>query len=488
MSLGLSSKLNVLQYSPHDLGAEPDLAGPATSSTQHWVASRYTVRATAEDGRLVLWNTLSGKITVIKPENREAVLSLLTRRGFEAQEEGVVKYLVERGYLVRRGSDEYRQFQQRFGQQHYRNDMLELILMASEDCNFRCTYCYEDFTRGTMVPRVREGVKNLVRNRIGTLNRLFISWFGGEPLYGWDAVEDLAPFFVEIADEHEVPFNSHMTTNGYLLTPEVAEKLLAWRIRSFQITLDGLPEHHDHSRVARDGSPTFARIFDNLNHLARREDDFRVMLRVNFDQTNAGGLSEFVDMISDAFSDDPRFRLALKAVGKWGGPNDAELSVCGGDESARIYGEILAQARRQGLYFDTLRDITRLGSQVCYAARPYNFLIGATGKVMKCTIALDKKDHNVVGHITPDGDLVLDLDRMAVWTEPSFEKDGKCRKCVMLPSCQGISCPLIRIEHNIQPCIPTRMNFKSELLASLDAPGLEGRSVSVAGREQGMAG
>ena len=31
-----------------------------------------------------------------------------------------------------------------------------------------------------------------------------MSWFGGEPLYGWEAVEDLAPFFMEMADEHEV--------------------------------------------------------------------------------------------------------------------------------------------------------------------------------------------------------------------------------------------------------------------------------------------
>ena len=67
-----------------------------------------------------------------------------------------------------------------------------------------------------------------------------------------------------------------MTTNGYLLTPDVADKLFAWRIRNFQITLDGLAEHHNHSRVARDGSPTFERIFDNLKALALREESFHV--------------------------------------------------------------------------------------------------------------------------------------------------------------------------------------------------------------------
>lgn len=479
MSLGLSSKLNILQQSPHDLLPQPSLADSTVASSQPWVASRYTIRATAEDGRLVLWNTLSGKMTVIKPEDREAVLSLLTRAGFEAPKEGVVKYLVDRGYLVRRGTDEYRKFQQLFGQQHYRTDVLELILMASEDCNFRCTYCYEDFNRGTMTPEVREGIKNLVSKRIKKLNRLHISWFGGEPLYGWEAVEDLAPFFIEIARENDVPFSSHMTTNGYLLTPEVADNLLSWRINNFQITLDGLAEHHNHSRVARDGSPTFEQIFDNLKALSGRSDYFHITLRVNFDQRNAGGLSKFVDMLACEFSGDDRYNLSLKAVGKWGGTNDAQLAVCGGDESARIKQEIMAQARRLGLHLGTLRDSAKLGSQVCYAARPYNFLIGATGKVMKCTIVLDKEDHNVVGRINSAGDLELDNGRMAVWTEPAFEKDEQCRKCVVLPSCQGISCPLVRIGNDSRPCISTRMNAKGELMVALETPNVEGRRVQI---------
>ncbi|HEX4498007.1 MAG TPA: radical SAM protein [Thermoanaerobaculia bacterium] len=432
-------------------------------------------------------------MTVFKPEDREPVISLLQKKGFQAPRGKVIGYLVKRGYLVQRGVDEYRQFQQLFGQKHYRTDALELILLASEDCNFRCTYCYEDFARGTMTQEVREGVKQLVRNRIKKLNRLHISWFGGEPLYGWRAVEDLAPFLVGIADEHEVPFGANMTTNGYLLTPDVAQKLLSWRVRNFQITLDGLPEHHNHSRVGRDGSPTFQQIYNNLKALARMNEDFQVLLRVNFDQLNAGGLSEFVDGLSKDFANDSRFSLLLKAVGKWGGANDAQLDVCGGDEADRIQRDILAQAGKQGLHFGSLRDAARMGSKVCYAARPYNLIIGATGKVMKCTVVLDKSDYNVVGHLTPEGDLEVDNERMALWTEPAFEQDDQCRKCVVLPTCQGISCPLVRIEDKTQPCISTRKNPKGELLAMLDAPGKKERhssfdkTVSSSPREEALS-
>src|SRR5437764_15329185 len=123
MPLGLESKLEILQRSPHDLLAPPPPESPAASSAQLWIPSRYNVRATAEDGRLVLWNTLSGKMTVFKPEDREPVLELLHKKGFEAPKEKVVGYLVERGYLVHRGVDEFRYFQQLFGQEHYRTDV-----------------------------------------------------------------------------------------------------------------------------------------------------------------------------------------------------------------------------------------------------------------------------------------------------------------------------------------------------------------------------
>jgi uncharacterized protein len=470
MSVGLNQKFNILQQSPHDL-LPPEPLPAAGDGTTRWVASRYTVRATTGDGRLILWNTYNGKMGVIRPELRSGVEALLTRKGFAARPLGMVKYLRDRGFLVREGTDEYRRVQLGFGQEHYRTDRLELILLASEDCNFRCEYCYEDFARGTMQPWVRAAVKKLVEKRLDKLRSLSVSWFGGEPLYGLAAIEELAPFFVEITKEHGVQFSSRMTTNGYLLSPEVADRLLSWQIQNFQVTIDGTPEDHDRSRPARDGQGTFWTIFENLKALRRRTGKFQVDLRVNYDRHNHSRLDGFLEMVKAEFSGDARFRLLFRAVGQWGGPNDEALSVCGTDESRRISQELKQEARRRGLNVaDDIRDVKGMGSQVCYAARPYNFIVGASGKLMKCTIDLDKHDRNVVGRIEPDGGLKLDLDKFALWTEPAFEKDGKCQKCVVLPICQGTFCPLIRIESGESPCTPLRMTYKSEL-RGVDTPG-----------------
>ena len=62
-----------------------------------------------------------------------------------------------------------------------RADRLQLILLPTEQCNFRCTYCYEDFAIGRMTPEVVSGVKNLIDRRADGLSHLQLSWFGGEP-------------------------------------------------------------------------------------------------------------------------------------------------------------------------------------------------------------------------------------------------------------------------------------------------------------------
>lgn len=468
MPAGLSNRFTILPQSPHDAVPEP-LAASAhpQACLQSWVPSHYTIRATADDGRLILWNTFRGSMSVFKAEQAGDIKELLVRKGIQAEPEGIVGYLVDKGFLIRESANEYRQVQSAIHQQHFRTDRLELILLASEDCNFRCKYCYEEFQRGTMLPEVRAGVKNLVRQSAPGLRSLQIRWFGGEPLYGFSAIEDLAPFFSQVCDEQGLSFSSHMTTNGYLLTPDVAGRLLDWRINDFQITVDGLAEHHDQNRPTREGHSTFQRIFDNLVALAQRDADFLVHLRFNFDRHNSADIPEFMDLLEHHLGKDPRFQLHLFPIGKWGGEKDDELEVCGKDEVDQIIRDFQAEAHRRGIGVGTLKDVNYLGSGVCYAARPFNMIVGATGKLMKCTIALDTEEHNVVGTLQEDGSTNIDPDKWALWTEPAFENDTQCQKCVVLPVCQGTHCPLIRIDEDRSPCTPLRRNAKPEMIRTL---------------------
>lgn len=429
-----------------------------------WVPSRFNLRTTTADGRLILWNSYTGALSIFPAEQTERIVSLLQKKGFEAEEEGVVEYLVNRRFLLPEDVDEYRQFQMAFGANHYRSDALELILLASEDCNFRCKYCYESFSHGTMRPEVRSRIKKLVESRVKHLRFLEISWFGGEPLYGWDAIRDLAPFFRDVAEEHDVELRNHMTTNGYLLTPEIADQLLTWKVLDFQITVDGMAEDHDESRPTRDGGPSFWRIFGNLKALRERSEEFNLDIRVNFSPTNLARLGQFLDLVEAEFAEDSRFQLRFRPVERMGGENDEHLEVNEREEGVRMRRELEKETARRGLCrADPFRKLNRFGTQVCYAARPSHFVIGARGQLMKCTVALEEP-LNQVGELQDDGTFLLDRDKMARWTEPVFERDDQCRRCVVLPICQGVSCPLQRVRSGNRPCIPTRLHWREDLL------------------------
>ena len=313
-------------------------------------------------------------------------------------------------------------------------------------------------------------MRALVDARAPMLRSLTLAWFGGEPLYGWEAVEELAPALQRTARERGMAFNHGMTTNAYLLTEERATKLLEWGCTHYQITIDGLPGEHDCKRVGRDGSPTYAVILDNLRALkARRGAEFVAIIRVNFDTDNLPRLGPFIEALSEDFAGDPRFRLHFRPIGRWGGPNDDHLTTCGLAEHREVSDVLRHRAVELGLRTEGgVEEMRHPGTQVCYAARPYSFVVGATGKLMKCTIALDEMPENVVGRILPDGALEIDDERFVKWVTPYYEEDKVCRSCYVLPGCQGGACPLTRIRDGERTCCSVKSNLKREMRFSLD--------------------
>jgi uncharacterized protein len=463
----------VMSASPLDRAParpEPPLMQLRYTPKGRWVPSRFNARTVTDDGRMMVWNTLTGAAFELRPEHRETALALLAAEGVPDPLDSFGQNLAARGFLVPSGADEMARFRMVFGQQQWRPDLLHLILLASEDCNFRCVYCYEKFRNGTMLPEVRQGVRQMVERRAARLRGLSVGWFGGEPLYGWEAVEELAPYFRATAERHGLHLTHAMTTNAYLLTEEKATKLLEWGCNDYQITIDGVAEDHDCKRVGRDGSPTHAVILDNLRSMAaRRGAQFTVAIRVNFDRENFPRLGPFLEALSEDFGGDPRFRLRFRGVGKWGGPNDDQIEACGLEERRFVKDDLRKKALDLGLRAEGgIEDFRQPGSAVCYAARPYSFIVGATGKLMKCTIALDDLPENVVGRLAPDGTLELDDFRFSQWVTPHFETDQLCQSCYVLPGCQGAACPLTRIRDGERTCCSTKANLKREMKFSMD--------------------
>jgi uncharacterized protein len=135
------------------------------------------------------------------------------------------------------------------------NRHLELIIFPTEQCNFRCTYCYEEFLIGKMKAGVVDGIKKLIMRRADKLDSLKISWFGGEPLAAKNIVFEISEFIQKLlVDYPNLKYMSDMTTNAYQLDEKTLHKLVALGINNFQISLDGTEDIHNKTRLRIDGA------------------------------------------------------------------------------------------------------------------------------------------------------------------------------------------------------------------------------------------
>ena len=230
---------------------------------------------------------------------------------------------------------------------------LNLILLPTEQCNFRCSYCYEDFTQGSMPAWVVSAMKQLLAARASDLDELKIAWFGGEPLLASRIICDISQFVLALQREHPgLRYSGSMATNAALLDAERLAAMVACGVTSYQITLDGPAELHNQTRVTRRGQGTFEQIWRHLLGIRDSGFDVAVTLRVHYQADTFTRLFPLIELLNRELAGDQRFRVHFKSVARLGGPNDALIRPVGA--GAEVVEDMLRAMLRfdQALNFD----------------------------------------------------------------------------------------------------------------------------------------
>jgi uncharacterized protein len=307
------------------------------------------------------------------------------------------------------------------------NKHFQLIIMPTEQCNFRCTYCYEDYEAGWMQPETITAIKRLLKRRVTDLETLTLSWFGGEPLLAKRTVFDISAYAADLASQHpQLQLLGGVTTNGYFLDYQTASALADYGVTEYQISLDGPSEVHDKTRLRADGRGTFERIWANLMAIRKSSLPVSVLLRVHFSADTVASLDPLIDDIKTQLLADSRFSVAFKAIGRWGGANDAETQVVSREKRDQVTASFAAR-----LFGDnpaSPQNVSHLDGYVCYASRPNSLVIRANGDIGKCTVAL-YDEGNKVGTLQPDGTIRLIPGRLAPWVRGLETLDAKTLSC-----------------------------------------------------------
>jgi uncharacterized protein len=446
------------------------VAAPKNASSSEWKPSRFNMFTAEDPGTLLVYNSFSTAFMRFEGSAADAVASVLS--GARAAESSPqFPELTENGLVVPIVADEMERARLLHRSGFEADDHLQLIIMPTEQCNFRCLYCYEDFLIGRMRSDVRDGIVKFVEGEAPNLKTLSVGWFGGEPLSALDIIESLTERFQAICRLHGIDYRADMTTNAYLMTAERAERCFATGITQFQITLDGPKETHDRLRVLANGGPTFDRVVESLVRLRSLPNEYHVRLRVNFVPETVPHLPKLVDFLGRNFAGDKRFSISFHPVAALGGPNDESIERC--DEHSADLNEIalMGLALEQGFGLDAWKESLKPFGSVCYAADPRSFVVGANGTVYKCTVAF-KDPRNQVGKILPSGEMEVSDELVALWTSSGEEKDAGCRACAFRPACQGNLCPLERLKLEGEKVCPTFKRHPGKLLPLLAAEAM----------------
>ena len=165
----------------------------------------------------------------------------------------------------------------------FANSQLSLTIATTTDCYFKCPYCYEV---GISHTKMDEETETAIIDYINTIKpkSLYITWYGGEPLMNFKTIERLMKNINELSYIEEVKYD--MVTNGSLLTEKVGSYFIEKKLKNVQITIDGLEENHNRTRITKNGKSSYRIILSNLDKALEILPDCHFSVRVNIGINN----------------------------------------------------------------------------------------------------------------------------------------------------------------------------------------------------------
>ncbi|WP_198011479.1 radical SAM protein [Synechococcus sp. PCC 7335] len=410
-------------------------------------------------------NADSGSLHVLSTEMAERVRSLRQSPSTVVDEDITLAAL---GVVVLDPAERQKEINEELELNWSRNAVLTVL--PTEQCNFRCTYCYETFEKGRMSSALQLGLHKFLRQQVPMYESFQLAWFGGEPLVETEVIAQATAIFHQARNAHRVRGTASITTNGYLLSGSRLERLDTAGIDVYQITLDGDPAVHDSQRITASGHKTHHQIMENIkgvltNTLAR------VVVRINVDthkdeaakRTACWVRNELADLVTMGGE-----RVDIAVVPVWSADTTTIDGICLSSahrfQVLNMVKEAACEIKGTTTVEKFLQLSSALGTLSCYAGKPNTWVVGSDGTVYKCTVAFDLPE-NKIGRLTESGNMELDIEKAALWTQKNATNDPTCGKCAFARSCQGIFCPLLRMQVEKPPC-PTEKRLFDLAVAS----------------------
>lgn len=382
-------------------------------------------------------------IVICEQSSKTVLYNLLTREMIELDAEEFKQFqnsdtiinhdfylmLVEKFYFVPVGHDDKKLCEQLiaikklYEQKDYINSF---TILPTTDCNARCFYCYEyNVTRATMSSLVAEDVAYYIK-KVSKGKPVYIRWFGGEPLYNYQAINIIC----QKLKEWQINYSSTMVTNGYLFDDElIAVAKNDWNLKRLQITLDGTEKIYNRIKayIYDDPNP-YDRVLCNIGELIKSGID--VNIRINMDLHNAHDLKKLVEELFQRFGKTPHYNIYPHLLYKNSGKVQIDNQSDSRTSLLKEFFELrdFISAKGMDLKPKFIRDFV---TSSCMADDDSSIVVLPDGRLSKCEHSLGDCDI---------GTIYTGITNQKSVEEWKIEKAGeeKCKDCPIYPDCKRL--------------------------------------------------
>jgi uncharacterized protein len=391
--------------------------------------SRYTFSTDESDGSHLLYNTANGAFAQINDGLWK------TCQEPEKLDAHMADELAHDGFLTELSPEqELADIHARFTRHRHDHSELTLSLAPTYSCNLRCPYCYEAKRHelgGRMSEKVMDALITFVdahHERTG-FSRLSVQWYGGEPSLALDAVETLSDKLIEWCREQGVSYKAMILTNATRIDDAAAQMLVARKVTSAFVTIDGIGATNDARRLAADGSSTYESILAGISALAGA--GIAVNANMNIDRVNWPEYHELKDLLASKMGVDLGFEQTCDYMHTFGSGafSSPTFELFTQDEFSELsHDEFMAQNPDSSM----MRALLTPHSTFCNGQRDDYFIVDYRGDVYLCDERIGEPGRaafNVDDNTIPPECLEL------ISHDPL--DDAECAACHLLPICQG---------------------------------------------------
>jgi len=396
--------------------------------------SRYNLIDEDESGYYLLANTFSRALIRVNTATFKKVKEILDEPTIDINSMNrnkiLAQSLVENRFLIPGDFDELEFLGNLYEKSRKWEKDLGVAIVLTLNCNFDCVYCYQDHLALDMPKKVEDSILKYVKRNLPGLEKLAISWFGGEPTLRMERIKNLSAILMNSCENNGCTYQSAITTNGFLLTGANAEILKTCCIENVQVTLDGPAAIHDQRRFLKSGKGTFDTILDNVMTSAHLFEKFT--LRINIDRFNANSIIQLLEILEPIKNE---VRLAFRPTQSYEFSKNSVHPTFSQSEYLPIEDRLIDEASQRG--FRILIGYTGLSSTFCSAYRQNVFTVDPYGDVHRCPNVIGRRKDRY-GFLNREGVLIRnDNSIQREWDTYTPLDTTECRVCIALPLCMG---------------------------------------------------